>query len=290
MGPAGALLNNNDPAFSRDPLLPDKFRNWGPSYTSTPFYFTINAVYEIPGLGREAALQADGLGYRSLGPFRTVPVAQRPDGRDTYPHFRQYQLYLLQRRQLLSAVELDWHANEGYRAVVTGNYNLSSIGQSLSINPAASTTATSSGSPSTPSYPLNGNPGNQIINTAAFTIPFPCSQYPAADPHYGVGENLSCLGNAGSGQLLNIPGTRVSNLDMTVTKNFPLKHEGRNLQFRAEMYNLPNHTQFSGYNITPSYDWRNWLAGRLVQTNASLNRMTGTLNPRQMEMSLRLVF
>jgi hypothetical protein len=160
----------------------------------------------------------------------------------------------------------------------------------LQINPAAPTAGTSSGNPATSSYPLNGNPGNQIINTAAFTIPFPCSQTAQADPHYGVGENLSCLGNAGSGQLLNIPGTRVSNLDMTITKNFPLKHEGRNLQFRAEMYNVPNHTQFSSYNITPSYDWRNWLQGRLVQTNASLNRMTGTLNPRQMEMSLRLVF
>ena len=34
----------------------------------------------------------------------------------------------------------------------------------------------------------------------------------------------------------------------------------------AEAYNLPNHTQFSSYSITPSYDWRNWLQGRLVQT------------------------
>jgi hypothetical protein len=56
------------------------------------------------------------------------------------------------------------------------------------------------------------------------------------------------------------------------------------------MYNLPNHTQFSGFNITPSYDWRNWLQGNLVQTNSQLNRFTSTLNPRQMEMSLRLVF
>jgi hypothetical protein len=77
---------------------------------------------------------------------------------------------------------------------------------------------------------------------------------------------------------------------MTITKNFPLKKEGRFIQFRAEAYNLPNHTQFSGFNIAPQYDWRNWLQGRLVQTNSSLNRFTGTLNPRQMEMSVRLVF
>jgi len=79
---------------------------------------------------------------------------------------------------------------------------------------------------------------------------------------------------------------------MTFAKSFPLGKEGRNLVFRAEVYNLPNHTQFSptGVNIAPSYDWRNWLQGRLVQTNANLNRFTQTLNPRQMEMSLRLVF
>jgi len=139
---------------------------------------------------------------------------------------------------------------------------------------------------------LLGTDGNRIINTAAFSIPYPCSQTPQADPHYGIGQNLSCLGNAGAGQIVNLPGTRVSNLDMTFSKNFPLKKEGRNLVFRAEMYNMPNHTQFSagGINITPSYDWRNWLQGRLVQTNANLNRFTQTLNPRQMEMSLRFVF
>jgi hypothetical protein len=77
---------------------------------------------------------------------------------------------------------------------------------------------------------------------------------------------------------------------MTFAKNFPLKSEGRNLQFRAEMYNIFNHTQFSGFNIGPQYDWRNWENGVLVQTNSSLNRMNGALNPRQMSMSLRLQF
>ena len=289
MGPGGALLNNNDPGFSRDPLLPDKVRNWGPSYSPTPVYFTVNSVYEVPGLGEK--LNFKPLGWvtdhwvlSGLYQWRSNQMTPIPT-----PTFANT-------NSTCSSVatcypQWNWTGgSESFRAVVTGNYNLSSIGQSLAINPAASTTSTSSGTPATPSYPLNGNPGNQIINTAAFSIPFPCSQQPAADPHYGVGENLSCLGNAGAGSLLNIPGTRVSNLDMTITKNFPLKHEGRNLQFRAEMYNLPNHTQFSAFNIAPSYDWRNWLQGRLVQTNASLNRMTATLNPRQMEMSLRLVF
>ena len=61
MGPTGELvLNNSDFADSRDPLFPDKFRNWGPSYASTPFYFTVNSVYEVPGLGEK-------LNFKPLG-------------------------------------------------------------------------------------------------------------------------------------------------------------------------------------------------------------------------------
>jgi hypothetical protein len=289
MGPGGAFLNNNDPAFTRDPRFPDKLRNWGPSYSPTPFYFTVNSVYEIPGLGEK--LNFKPLGWitdhwvlSGLYQWRSNQVTGIPT-----PGFANTSNTCSTSTNCYPS--WNWTGSDvGYRALVTGDYHLSSVGDKLQINPAGSTVATQQGTPSTPGYPLLGTDGNRIINTAAFTIPFPCSQTAQADPHYGVGENLSCLGNAGAGSLLNIPGTRVSNLDMTLTKNFPLKKEGRSLQFRAEMYNLPNHTQFSSYNITPSYDWRNWLQGRLVQTNSNLNRMTGTLNPRQMEMSLRVVF
>jgi Carboxypeptidase regulatory-like domain/TonB-dependent Receptor Plug Domain len=289
MGPGGALLNNNDPGFSRDPLLSDKFRNWGPSYANTPFYFTINSVYEVPNLGEK--LNFKPLGWvtdhwvlSGLYQWRSDQMAPIPT-----PSFANTSNTCSNSTNCFP--QWNWTGgSENFRAVVSGDYHLSSIGGALAINPAASTTGTQQGTPATSSYPLNGSASNQIINTAAFTIPYPCSQVAQADPHYGVGENLSCLGNAGSGQLLNIPGTRVSNLDLTITKNFPLKKEGRSIQFRAEAYNLPNHTQFSAYNITPQYDWRNWLQGRLIQTNANLNRFTQTLNPRQMEMSLRVVF
>ena len=62
------------------------------------------------------------------------------------------------------------------------------------------------------------------------------------------------------------------------------------LMFRAEMYNIFNHTQFSAANTSPQYDWNQWKAGVLKQTNANLGRYTATLNPRQMSMSLRLQF
>ena len=289
MGPGAALLNNNDPAFTRDPLLPDKFRNWGPTYSPTPFYFTINSVYEVPNLGQR--LNFKPLGWvtdhwvlSGLYQWRSDMMTGIPT-----PTFANTSSTCSSTANCYP--QWNWTGgSESFRANVIGDYHLTSVGDSLQINPAVSTVATTQGSPATPGYQMLGTPGNRIVNTSAFGIPFPCSQKAASDPHYGIGENLACLGNAGAGQLVNVPGTRVSNLDLTVSKNFPLKSEGRFVQFRAEMYNLPNHTQFSGFNITPSYDWRNWLQGNLVQTNSQLNRFTSTLNPRQMEMSLRVVF
>jgi hypothetical protein len=136
----------------------------------------------------------------------------------------------------------------------------------------------------------NGSAGNQIINESFVQYPYPCSLTPAANPVYGVGESMECFGNAGAGSLVNLPGTRIFNWDMTFAKNFPLKSERRVLIFRAEMYNIFNTPQFTGGNITPSYDWNNWKNGVLVQTSNTLGRYNGTVNPRQMSMSLRFQF
>ena len=82
----------------------------------------------------------------------------------------------------------------------------------------------------------------------------------------------------------------MNNWDMTFTKEFPLKSERRVLMFRAEMYNIFNHTQFSAANIAPTYSYPLWQTGVLQQTNANLGRYTAALAPRQMSMSLRLRF
>jgi hypothetical protein len=137
---------------------------------------------------------------------------------------------------------------------------------------------------------LTGTPGNNIINPNAFTIPWPCSYQPGATPQKGIGQSLECLGNAGAGSIIAVPGTRVNNWDMTFQKVFPLKSEKRVVMFRAEMYNIFNHTQFSSASISPTYDWSNWQNGVLQQTNSGLNRYTAALNPRQMSMSLRFQF
>ncbi len=136
-----------------------------------------------------------------------------------------------------------------------------------------------------------GTPGNAIINPAAFVIPWPCSLTASAvKPQLGIGESMECYGNAGSGSIVKEPNTRVDNWDVTVSKNFPLKSEKRVLVFRAEMYNLPNHTQFTSAGITPQYNWPNWQNGILEQTSSSLGRYSASATPRQMSMSLRFQF
>ena len=101
---------------------------------------------------------------------------------------------------------------------------------------------------------------------------------------------MSCFGNAGAGSLIPIPGTRMFNWDVTFSKAFPLKSEKRQILFRAEMYNIFNHTQFTAANIAPQYNWPLWQTGVLQQTNASLGRYTAAANPRQMSLSIRVHF
>jgi len=142
-----------------------------------------------------------------------------------------------------------------------------------------------------PGANANGTPGNQILNESAFAIPFPCSWTPGATPQQGIGQSLACFGNAGSGDLIPLPNTRMFNWDATLSKAFPFRKESRKeILFRAEVYNLFNHTQFTAANISPQYSWPLWQQGILQQTNANLGRYTAAANPRQMSLSLRLQF
>jgi hypothetical protein len=284
-----------------DALFPDKFRNWGAQFLPTPQTATINYVYEAPNLGQK-------LNFKPLGwvtdHWTVSGITQwRSDAMTGVPGMS------ISNTNSTSDPQENWTgSSDGARMFVVGNYRLSSIGQSVQYNGLGATAVASGpgtngvsapipagtqGGPTgytTTQYAANGSAGNQIINEAAWQIPFPCSATPAANPVYGVGESLECYGNAGGGNPINVPGTRVLNFDMTFSKNFPLKSERRVLIFRAEMYNIFNHPDFSGWNISPSYDWNNWKNGVLVQTSNSLGRYNGTLNPRQMSMSLRLQF
>lgn len=123
------------------------------------------------------------------------------------------------------------------------------------------------------------------IDPNAFLPPIPCSN---------TRKTMDCFGNAGSGSTMSVP-IWMNNWDMSLIKRFPLKSERRAVTFRAEFYNLPNHTQFSGINNTLQYDlssYQNWMAGKgsLVQSNNQFGRYTSARAPRQVAMTLRFEF
>jgi hypothetical protein len=132
-------------------------------------------------------------------------------------------------------------------------------------------------------------PGSQVnfyntFSPKAFAPPAPCSFEK---------KDLSCFGNAGAGSLVKIP-TWIHNWDMTLARSFKIKEKYQFI-FRAEAYNVWNHTQFTGINSTIQYDigsYQNWIAGRgeLVQTNNQLGRYTGAAAPRRMAFTLRFQF
>jgi hypothetical protein len=273
MSAFGATASGYPYTNTQSPYFPDKFRNYGPSYQPTPHVLVANYIYDVPNLGQKFNLKplgwvTDHWTVSGITQWRSdirvgVPAISFSGTTSTNP-------------QML------WTG--GYelgRMLVTGNPQLAS-GQ---VSFAGNTPLVQS-----PGANANGTPGNQLLNESVFVIPNPCSWTPGPTPQQGVGQSLSCFGNAGAGSLIPIPGTRMFNWDMTFSKAFPLRSEKRQILFRAEMYNIFNHTQFTAANIAPQYNWPLWQTGVLQQTNANLGRYTAAANPRQMSMSVRLHF
>ena len=105
---------------------------------------------------------------------------------------------------------------------------------------------------------------DQWFNTAAFARP------PQGDP-----GNASVFPFYGPGQ---------NNWDITVMKRVPLWSEARSIQFRLEMYNAFNHTQWASVNNSAVFNQ----AGE--QVNGEFGQITGTRAPRVIQLSLRLEF
>jgi hypothetical protein len=93
---------------------------------------------------------------------------------------------------------------------------------------------------------------------------------------------MANFGNAGVNVCRN-PGA--NNWDIALAKRFPLFREGRYVQFRTELFNAWNHTQYSGLDTGTSYN-----PTTLVQTSQTFGRVTGARGPRNIELSLRIVF
>ncbi|MEN6532818.1 MAG: carboxypeptidase-like regulatory domain-containing protein [Bryobacteraceae bacterium] len=91
------------------------------------------------------------------------------------------------------------------------------------------------------------------------------------------------VGTFGNAAKTLIRGPGINNWDLAIFKNFPVR-ELLNFQFRWEMYNAFNHTQFSSLDTTARFD----ASG--AQINSALGQFAAARNPRQMQFALRFSF
>jgi hypothetical protein len=81
-----------------------------------------------------------------------------------------------------------------------------------------------------------------------------------------------------------------TNFDTALFKNFPLK-ETFKLQLRVETYNTFNHPEFNGVNNTATFANANSQSTSTnPQAQAIFGQFSSTLNPRLMQLALRLDF
>jgi hypothetical protein len=86
---------------------------------------------------------------------------------------------------------------------------------------------------------------------------------------------LGTLGTAARGVLI---GPGINNWDLGLSKNFAIRERAR-FQFRCEMFNAFNHTQFSGANVT------------IDPSQAALvGRIASARSPRNIQLALRFEY
>ena len=103
------------------------------------------------------------------------------------------------------------------------------------------------------------------------------------DPCALVAPPPGIIGNAGRNIIV---GPRVVNMDLSLQKSFPLGGE-RALQFRAEFFNLLNHSNFN----PPERDFGASIFQSAVTRNPNAGRLTSTATEaRQIQFALRLSF
>ena len=228
-----------------------KNRTYGPSYSGAPQVLVVNYIYEIPGLGKRF----------NLKPLGWVVDNWAISGITSLHSYT---------RQGIPGWSFSGTSSNNPGPNFTGSYEGERM---LVIGDGSSAYLDNKGQ----AY----DKPNQYasFNWQAFQLPTPCSW---------TNQNMGCFGNAGAGSLLTIP-MRVNNWDINLAKSFRIR-EGMGLTFRAEAYNVWNHTQFSGINSSIQYSLTDWQKGVLTQTNNNLGRFTSARNPRQMAMSLRFQF
>jgi hypothetical protein len=126
--------------------------------------------------------------------------------------------------------------------------------------------------PGVPIY-LHAADKTKYLNPAAFTIPAP-------------GQ----FGNLRRG-FVRQPG--LNNVDFSLAKNWKFK-ERYGIQFRAEMFNLFNHTNFNGFDpglsLVPHRDANGKLDGTFTQNNTNFGTLNSDRGPRNIQFGIKFNF
>jgi hypothetical protein len=112
-----------------------------------------------------------------------------------------------------------------------------------------------------PRFLISGSPqSGGVINASAFSVP-------------GVG-------NAGPYPRFYLRNPGISNQDLSVSKNIPIARDGKTyLQLRLEAFNVFNHPQFSGYNLTTNVVNGAGQSGSAIFSNFTNLAVTNNIRP-----------
>jgi hypothetical protein len=92
------------------------------------------------------------------------------------------------------------------------------------------------------------------------------------------------VGTAGNASRYVVRGPGLNNWDMSLYKNIPLYRERVKLQLRGEFYNAFNHTQFTNWNTSATFDAQG------NQANALFGQATAATPARRIQVAMRLAF
>jgi hypothetical protein len=126
--------------------------------------------------------------------------------------------------------------------------------------------------PNQPIY-LRGPDKTLYLNPAAFTLPAP-----------------GTFGNLRRG-FVRQPG--ITNVDFSLAKNWKIR-ERYGIQFRAEMFNLFNHTNFNGFDpglgLTLNRTAAGVFDGTFTRSNGNFGRLNTDRGPRNIQFGIKFNF
>ncbi len=173
--------------------------------------------------------------------------------------------------------KLSTHAPYTAVRLIFDNWQVSGITTFASGTPSGLSFTTS------PSVDLTGGgDGQRVIVTGRV----PLSRGDRSFGRWFARENVALPGKGDPG---NAPkdvfrGPGINNWEVSLFKNFPLGSEERRLQFRWEMYNVFNHTQYAGVTTAARFNAQG------QQINSLFGQVSSARDPRIMQGSLRFTF